>query len=235
MNAHIATTLIQLLEAAEQQMLTEGTALFDASHLPLAERGPLLEQRRAFNNAAARWQHETQELIRVLREAPKDSRVVVSSPVPEPTDVDMMRDVEAFQPPPKLQQPQPPQQNRLQIEPSRTRLGLADSWQERPAVAYSLWETHMQYTNSTREMYRGALRLFSERYADEFIPRILAHKRVAPLALQKEPHTYTTPSISIRGYAFNVNLSAESLNAAMRFLYDAFAIDRGQFVMWVKD
>ncbi len=228
MNQQIAKELIEALESIEERMLAQGMALFDASLIPYAARGQLLERRKQFNVTAGRWQHETQELLKQLRLAGGDVVIAPysSDPLPLPHVVVL--------PAEQLALPVRPTESVRGRTPGGMRLGLSDSWQDHHPHAFCLWNEHVQSTNSIRETYRIALQMFSDKHTSLFIPKILAHKRVAPLAFQKEPHTYTTPSISIQGYAFNTNLSAESLKEAIRFLYDAFGMDRAEFGMWVE-
>ena len=118
--------------------------------------------------------------------------------------------------------------------PAGRRLTLSDNWTDCRPYMFCLEPGEYHQTTSIRQIYTYALKQFSEQYGDRFIPLILAHKERAPLAFQKEPHTYKIRTFSLQGYAFAITLSADSLQAAIRFMYGAFGLNPNDFSCWEK-
>jgi hypothetical protein len=225
MNRASVQEMIAVLAEAEQKMLELGGSLIDLSQASFADRAALIAQTAQFNSVAARWQAETQALVAVLAEFARDSDTP-SGLTPPPIAPGIPTQ-------PIAQPPSKPSTDVPHI-PAGRRLTLADNWTNHRPYVFCLEPEVYHQTRSFREIYTTTLTIFSEKYGADFISRVLAHKAQAPIALQKEPNTYTTLFLSLQGYAFNVNLSADSLQAAIRFLYGAFGLNPNDFSCWEK-
>lgn len=225
MNTASVQEMIRVLAEAEQKMLELGGSLIDLSQASFADRAALIAQTTQFNSVAARWQAETQELVAVLAQFARESDTPQGfAPPPIAPSVPTKPITPPSSTPPKG----------VTHPPAGRRLTLSDNWTNHRPYVFCLEPEVYHQTRSFREIYTTTITIFSEKYGADFISRVLAHKAQAPIAMQKEPNTYSTLFVSLQGYAFNANLSADSLQAAIRFMYGAFGLNPNDFSCWEK-
>ena len=225
MNTASVQEMIRVLAEAEQKMLELGGSLIDLSQASFADRAALIAQTAQFNSVAARWQAETQQLVAVLAQFARESDTPQGfAPPPIAPSVPTK---------PITPLPSTPPQG-VPHTPAGRRLTLSDNWTDCRPYMFCVKPGECHKARSFRDVYIALLRIFSDQYGERFIPMVLSHKKIAALAFQKEPNTYTIPNVSVQGYAFNANLSADSLQAAIRFMYGAFGLNPNDFSCWEK-
>ena len=225
MNRASVQEMIAVLAEAEQKMLELGGSLIYLSQASFADRAALIAQTAQFNSVAARWQAETQQLVAVLAQFARDSDTPSGL---TPPSIAPGTPTQPIAPPPIT----PPRD--VPHTPAGRRLTLSDNWTDCRPYVFCLRPGEYHNARSFREIYIALLRMFSDQYGERFVPMVLTHKKIAALAFQKEPNTYTTPNVSVQGFAFNVNLSADSLQASIMFMYGAFGLNPNAFSCWEK-
>ena len=221
--------LITAIKEIEVRVQRAGSLFTPLSSVSYAERQLLIQHRKLFNTAAAGWQEHTTNLLEVLQalDTGESSQSVFAAfqGVMQPATAPQILATS-------------PEENTTSVTlpsvPTGTRLGLDDSWTDRRPYVFCIEPGVYLQTRSFRDIYVTTLQQLAQRYGDAFIPNILAHKEHSPLKLQPEPNTYSTPFISLQGYAFNLNSSADSLRTSIRFLYGAFGLKLDDFGCWER-